>query len=184
MTYAKGTHSMVGRYVAQCLAEADECFHEKRGPPGSRILPDWKEVDHKLVAVCLEALPERMSSDCYRQGRNETFTAVLYNIFTLINPGGSREIDCLTQFVRRPVGPSDSAGVRNMLEDWVAARKRLRTITGIDMIPKERFDAMSLMVLAAPPHGADKLINVLTYLFFQPRFCWLRRVSRYGLPML
>ena len=148
MTYAKGIHSVVGMYVAQCLQEADECFTKRKRVPEVRIHPEWVEVDHKLVAVCLEALPDRLSSDCYRQGRNDSFTLVLYNIFTLINPGGSREIDCLTQFVRRPVGPSDAAGVREVLEDWVVARRRLKAIGNLEMIPKERFDAMSLMVEA------------------------------------
>ena len=71
---------------------------------------------------------------------------ILYNIFCLINPGGAREIEHLTKFVREPVGPGDAAGVREMLEDWVVARRRLKVVGNLDMIPKERFDAMSLMV--------------------------------------
>ena len=117
MTYANGVHSMVGRYVAQCLQDADVNFTQKRGLPDGDILSDWTEVDHKLVAVCLEALPERLSSDCYRQSRTTTFTMVLYNIFCMINPGGSREIECLTKFVREPIAPGDAAGVREMLEN-------------------------------------------------------------------
>ena len=146
MTYANGVHSSVGRYVAQCLQAADDCFTQKRGPPYKTVRQDWIEVDHKLAAVCLEALPDRLSSDCYRQNRNDSFTLVLYNIFCMINPGGAREIECLTKFVREPVGPGDAAGVREMLEEWVVARRRLKVIGNLEMIPKERFDAMSLMV--------------------------------------
>ena len=146
MTYANGVHSTVGQYVAECLQEADKCFTQKKEPPDGKLSPEWTEVDHKLVAVCMEALPEPVASDCYRQNMTHAFALVLYNVFCLTNPGGSREIEHLTKFAREPVGPGDAAGVREMLEDWVVARRRLKVVGNFDMIPKERFDAMSLMV--------------------------------------
>ena len=146
MTYANGVHSRVGEYVAQCLKDADEYFTGKRGVPHRSLYHGWTEVDHRLVAVCLGALPGRVADDCCKLGRNDTFTRVIYNIFCIINPGGEREIDCLTQYCRTPPGAADAAGVREILEDWVVARIRLRTVGSLDMIPKERFDAMSRMV--------------------------------------
>ena len=146
MTYSKGVHSQVGTYVAHCMKEADEAFSQKKGVPDRTIYQGWLEVDHKVVAVCLEALPERLSTDCYKQGRNDTFTQVMYNILCNLNPGGSKEIESLVQFCRMPPCAADAAGVREVLEDWVVAKQRLKAIGNVDMIPKERFDAMTRMV--------------------------------------
>ena len=118
----------------------------KKDVPNKNLYYGWTEVDHKLVAVCLGALPTRVSEDCYKLGRNDTFTRVIYNIFCIINPGGERELDCLTQYCRMPPVAADAAGVREVLEDWIVARVRLRAVGSLDMIPKERLDAMTRMV--------------------------------------
>ena len=73
VTYANGIHSVVGAYVAHCLSSAEDHFNnKKRAPPGT-VLSSWNEVDPKLVAACLESLPERISGDCYRTGKCTTF---------------------------------------------------------------------------------------------------------------
>lgn len=43
-------------------------------------------------------------------------------------------------------GLGDAAGVREVLEDWVVAKSRLKAIGNVDMIEKEKFDAMCMMV--------------------------------------
>ena len=148
MTYANGIHSRIGDYVGQCLRDADYHFTTKKGHegPSPNILPEWREVDHKLVAVCMKALPDRVTEDCYRVGMTDTFTRVLFNVFCLVNPGGEREVECLTQFCRLPPSMPDAAGARRTLEEWVVARNRLQQLSTLDMIPKERFDAMKRIV--------------------------------------
>ena len=102
MTHAKGIHSMIGKYMAHCLREAEEYFVQRRGRPTDNVLPLWQEVDHKLVAACLDALPDRIPDDSYRTNQNTTLTVVLYNLYTLINPGGARELELLMDFCRQP----------------------------------------------------------------------------------
>ena len=147
MTYANGVHSNIGNYVAHCLKDADHHFNYKKGVmPDSTLLPNWKEVDHKLVAVCLGALPERVQEDCYRSGKSDTFTRVIFNIFCLVNPGGEKEIEALMVYCRSPPSLHDAAGVRRILEDWVIARNRLKQLSCMEMIPKEKFDALNKIV--------------------------------------
>ena len=146
MTYANGVHSKVGGYVAHCMRNADDYFSVKKIVPDGNIDQGWTEVDHKLVAVCLLALPDRISADCYKQGKNETFTQVIYNVLCILNPGGAKEIECLTKFCRTPPSAKDAQSVREVMEDWVVARHRLKAIGSVDMIPKERYDAMGMMV--------------------------------------
>merc|ERR1712155_227602 len=146
MTHAKGIHSMIGKYMAHCLRGAEEYFVQKRGRPADNVLPLWQEVDDKLVAACLEALPKRISDDCHRTNQNPFLTVVLYNLYTLINPGGARELELLMEFCRQPWAEEETGNVRLMVEEWIVARRRLVLMTGKDLIPKERIDALALMV--------------------------------------
>ena len=146
MTHAKGIHSMIGKYMAHCLRGAEEHFVQRRGKPADNVLPLWQEVDNKLVAACLEALPKRISDDCHRTNQNTSLTVVLYNLYTLINPGGARELELLMDFCRQPWAEEETGNVRLMVEEWIVARRRLILMTGKDLIPKERVDALALMV--------------------------------------
>ena len=83
MTYANGMHSQVGTYVAHCMRDAEHYFFTVKDAPDANVCyQGWKELDLKLVAVCLGALPDRIANDCYKKGRNCTFTQVLYNVFS------------------------------------------------------------------------------------------------------
>ena len=44
------------------------------------------------------------------------------------------------------MGRKKTGNVRLMVEEWIVARRRLILMTGKDLIPKERVDALALMV--------------------------------------
>ena len=145
LIYANGVHSVVGKYVAFCMHTAEDYFNSKMDPP-DQVDPAWREIDFKLVAVAIDALPEKIKADCTRTGRARTLTLILNNIFMLINPGGEIEIEVLMAFTRTPEQKDTVAGVRDTMEEWMVARSRLCALNFSPLTPKERLDAMKIMV--------------------------------------
>ena len=93
----------------------------------------------------LTALPDRVIASCTRvtdDVDNIPCANILDVAFLHVSPGGMTEAAALVQYVRNPGNARNGREAKDMMNEWIVARKRLAVVNMPDLAPMEQVNAM------------------------------------------
>ena len=134
-----------GRYLRATFDEAFQYFSQRINPT-KKVDPVWEDIDARLVALLMTAMPERVRTAIYRMKGSNSVLDVLCCMYATLNPGGDEESSSIVSFTRTPGQCRTAIEAREKVEDWIQARTRLSMIGYSDLAPKERIDALTEIV--------------------------------------
>ena len=142
---ARSFHPACGKYLRKSFEDAWTVFMSKVNPTQT-VDPRMEEMDARLVALLMVAMPDRVKTQIYRMRGSESVVAVLCCMYVTLNPGGEEEASSIVKFTRGPGGCKSAADAREKVEDWIQARSRLSMVGYSDLACRERVDALTEIV--------------------------------------
>ena len=136
-------------YVKSMFLAAEARYKTQQGTATAVRLrhpaPEDEEYDRKFALLLLSALPERVTTNCMRltEGVDSVPCGnVLDVVFMYVSPGGVTEASALVQYARNPGVAKSGREAKDMLNEWLIARKRLAVVSMPDLAPMEQVNAM------------------------------------------
>ena len=155
MLTADAVNTEFGGYVRELLRLAESRHESTRSGGGSlglpstpiSVLPQYAEVDKKVLCLVMGALPVRLQELATRtmqqRGPNQASAMLVLDVvYQYVSPGGPQERDSLLRFCRQPRVGKTGSDAKDVLMEWQTARRRLQTAGLTDMAPSERVEAM------------------------------------------
>ena len=127
---ARSFHPDCGRYLRKCFQDAWS-FFERRINPSVKLDRSVEDVDARLVALLMVAVPERVRTQIYRMKGSGSVVDVLCCMYATLNPGGEEESSSIVTFTRNPGACRSSSEAREKVEDWIQARSRLSMVGSV-----------------------------------------------------
>ena len=92
---ARSFHPDCGRYLRKCFVDAWSLFEQKINPHGT-VPPTMEDMDARLVALLMAAMPERVRTQIYRMKGSHSVVAVLCCMYVALNQGVKKSLLALS----------------------------------------------------------------------------------------